>query len=712
MSELIKFSKGVVFSFCVLVGCLGIIYPAFAQLSLVSTTPSDGAINVDTLATFELVFSATLDTTARFEEPQDFFLGIEIFPSDSVGDPEEIILNSGLDTVTVKNVPLTPNTKFVVLLTGAKSITGEPLDRPYVRTFTTGNSLPGGTVSGSVSFPGGDPGGTAIGLFVQPPFGDEDGDVDAAAVVPLSSSNYAINFVFPGTYFVLAFKDVNQDGSFDFPDDAFGGYDSDSDNIADMITLGEGASLTNIDITVSIPVAITARQNFPTAQTIAQTQAADVLLSAIVGGGISSEGQSPSWNYLFYSANQDTIFSVAGLANLFFVSPIMITDGEGPDLKIPLPKNWIDSDVAADSAEANGGSDFRNMYPDAEVNAFAGVLILPEMGGTILAKRAQTTLRTVWSPTVQLEQVKRFDLLSQNMVSEDSLALWVFFYFSEVASQFMQILLDVETGAPIAGPGAPTTAAANLDASNQAALNWASDAVLVEIGNVTTDLTPDGNATGWGFVYYSAGKDSVHAFFLASSTVTGEESPSKDDVPSLEALPQGWLDTPVVTPIAEANSNNFRNVHPDAFVQAHLSRGLLESEPSRAVWQFIYFSATDTMFIYIDALSGDVVTGIDEAPESTNIPKSFALEQNYPNPFNPETIIRYQLPKNGEVELMIFNLLGKKVRELVDEVQPAGYYEVRWDGTDDLGNLVTSGVYYYRIKSGDIVQTKKMIFLQ
>ncbi len=74
-----------ILGFCVIIGWLGLANPASAQLSLVSSTPANAATNVDTMATFVLTFSAPLDTTARFDEPEDFYLGMELFPADSVG---------------------------------------------------------------------------------------------------------------------------------------------------------------------------------------------------------------------------------------------------------------------------------------------------------------------------------------------------------------------------------------------------------------------------------------------------------------------------------------------------------------------------------------------------------------------------------------------------------------------------------------------------
>lgn len=93
-------------------------------------------------------------------------------------------------------------------------------------------------------------------------------------------------------------------------------------------------------------------------------------------------------------------------------------------------------------------------------------------------------------------------------------------------------------------------------------------------------------------------------------------------------------------------------------------------------------------------------------------PDAFELSQNYPNPFNPETEIGYVLPNACQVELSVYNLLGQKVRTLVDEFQSAGLKNVKWDGKDENGANVASGVYFYKIKAGEFTETKKMIMLK
>lgn len=102
----------------------------------------------------------------------------------------------------------------------------------------------------------------------------------------------------------------------------------------------------------------------------------------------------------------------------------------------------------------------------------------------------------------------------------------------------------------------------------------------------------------------------------------------------------------------------------------------------------------------------------NQEPKESNLPKTFGLDQNYPNPFNPTTTISYQLAEQRDVRLVIFNILGQVVKTLVDGVQPAGFYTVRWDGRNNEGMRVSSGMYFYRLKAGNTFMTKKMLLLK
>lgn len=96
----------------------------------------------------------------------------------------------------------------------------------------------------------------------------------------------------------------------------------------------------------------------------------------------------------------------------------------------------------------------------------------------------------------------------------------------------------------------------------------------------------------------------------------------------------------------------------------------------------------------------------------SRIPKEFLLEQNYPNPFNPSTTIRYSLPEGRDVYVAIYDVAGRKITELVNNYQTAGSYEVTWNGKDDAGNSVASGVYFSTLKAGSVVQTRKMMLMR
>jgi hypothetical protein len=100
------------------------------------------------------------------------------------------------------------------------------------------------------------------------------------------------------------------------------------------------------------------------------------------------------------------------------------------------------------------------------------------------------------------------------------------------------------------------------------------------------------------------------------------------------------------------------------------------------------------------------------------LPTTFVLAQNFPNPFNPTTEIQYELaydinnPNGSRTILKIYNILGREVRTLVNDEQPPGFYRVPWDGTDDFGQRLTSGIYIYRLQSGSFTATRKMAFVQ
>ena len=98
--------------------------------------------------------------------------------------------------------------------------------------------------------------------------------------------------------------------------------------------------------------------------------------------------------------------------------------------------------------------------------------------------------------------------------------------------------------------------------------------------------------------------------------------------------------------------------------------------------------------------------------DKSQIPSTFALHQNYPNPFNPTTTLRYDLSANIQVNITIYDMMGRVVKTMVNRQQNAGFKSIQWDATNNQGQPVSAGVYLYSIDAGDFRQTKKMILLK
>jgi hypothetical protein len=102
---------------------------------------------------------------------------------------------------------------------------------------------------------------------------------------------------------------------------------------------------------------------------------------------------------------------------------------------------------------------------------------------------------------------------------------------------------------------------------------------------------------------------------------------------------------------------------------------------------------------------------LDTHWESTQLVE-FTLSQNYPNPFNPTTTLQYELPRDAQVKIRIFDIMGKEVKALVNNQQNAGFKSIQWNATNNAGQPVSAGLYLYTIEAGAFRQTKKMVLLK
>ena len=135
------------------------------------------------------------------------------------------------------------------------------------------------------------------------------------------------------------------------------------------------------------------------------------------------------------------------------------------------------------------------------------------------------------------------------------------------------------------------------------------------------------------------------------------------------------------------------------------------SPPTIKVYDFL----NDTIVALSDTAEplfwlGGQDLGIKNRPDV--MPSNYFLSQNFPNPFNPITTLKYELPEDSFVDVTIYDMLGNVVNNLINTNQSSGYKSVQWDATNNQGELVSAGVYLYKIQAGDFVDTKKMILLK
>jgi hypothetical protein len=227
--------------------------------------------------------------------------------------------------------------------------------------------------------------------------------------------------------------------------------------------------------------------------------------------------------------------------------------------------------------------------------------------------------------------------------------------------------------------------------SSGAAYVFKRDSVLgwVETAKLTASDPGAGNEFGIsvgitpGFAMIGAWLDTVNGDSSGSAYIFAETGST-------------WTEYVKIVPSDGRNRDQFgRDVAistTDAVAGALLSDGMV----SRAGAAYIY---------------KDILLAVEDGGQPA-VPSAFDLNQNYPNPFNPSTVITYGLRNNTHVELTVHDLLGRKVRTLVNDNQGAGEHEVIWNGTNGSGESVAGGVYLYRLNAGSTIQTRKMVLLK
>jgi pectin methylesterase-like acyl-CoA thioesterase len=169
--------------------------------------------------------------------------------------------------------------------------------------------------------------------------------------------------------------------------------------------------------------------------------------------------------------------------------------------------------------------------------------------------------------------------------------------------------------------------------------------------------------------------------------------------------PAGWLAWNV-PPALYAEYNCSGPGFADISKRASFSSQLTSQEAASYTLENIFSKESNPNFGY-DWTPSRVITSIKDNNSVNQLPVTYQLYQNYPNPFNPSTTIKYSIPQSSLVKIVLYDILGREVKTLVNEVKNAGYYTIRFNASS-----LASGVYFYRIESGNFVQVKKMMLLK
>jgi hypothetical protein len=238
-----------------------------------------------------------------------------------------------------------------------------------------------------------------------------------------------------------------------------------------------------------------------------------------------------------------------------------------------------------------------------------------------------------------------------------------------------------------------------------AAAGWTLPLYYEEQGGGDEPHLTRGTPLHWGTLSASEDRQAVQYRFTGLNptgtyVVSAEYAAPPDGAPRSQDLTTGagyTLHAPMsVGPTL--SGTGFLNIPPGAYASGELLLSINSRDAGSAVVSRLVLKETGRGFI--------------SSPEGSSVPTRYSVAQNYPNPFNPSTIIRYDIPEGGPVSLIVYDINGREVARLVNEVEQPGRYEVRFDGARARSGGLASGVYFYTVRAGTFTQTRKMILLK
>jgi hypothetical protein len=218
-----------------------------------------------------------------------------------------------------------------------------------------------------------------------------------------------------------------------------------------------------------------------------------------------------------------------------------------------------------------------------------------------------------------------------------------------------------------------------------------------------------GTSYTWNYRYESWDGQIPTYYFLhtTQNSVVYDSSSNKIIIVSATYVTLPWIDSDSAWVIAESlGGTNFRLSHPHIKILASLGEAVVPN--AKPFWYLVYRSLdnpNDYVSFIFDATDSSKITCVNSLGNAEL--KTFQLQQNYPNPFNPSTTINYSLPKSGYVKLTVYNAIGIKVATIVNEYKQAGNYSVQFNAAN-----LASGIYLYRLESGNYSAAKKLILVK
>ncbi|MBL7013620.1 MAG: choice-of-anchor J domain-containing protein [Candidatus Marinimicrobia bacterium] len=230
---------------------------------------------------------------------------------------------------------------------------------------------------------------------------------------------------------------------------------------------------------------------------------------------------------------------------------------------------------------------------------------------------------------------------------------------------------------------------------------------IIQAGNVEVST----NAVDWTLLHTVLNGSNWSNIEIDLSSLVGESVYVRFHSDDNDAWAYGWAIDNVLIETTQAwlsvspSSGALDANVPETIVASFNSAGLSEIIYT-ANLSVVHNTGIDTIAITMDlsetvSIAGDI-----------SIPTTFALHQNYPNPFNPITTLSYELPERAFVNITIYDMLGKKVKTLINQSQGAGYKTLKWNATNDYGKPVSAGMYVYTIQAGDYNHKRKMTLLK